>query len=538
MKKNCNRRRHRLSFVYMRFGAYILFICIFFTGRVWAQIDDASDPAAIDVAPLLKIIDTSHEGFGLYPNLNIGDIDGDGYEDMGFGCHNDTINAYTVIHYGGNKLFDKSSDSIVFGVPYACADFDGKDGKQDLITLIDGHPLFRKNFGHYPYFSQIRNTDSIFRQKADNSSPSLQTVFDYDEDGYSDFIVGGANPGPYFGIYSGGSFIYQTLFGSKVIYPNDSCILTTTIYNGAIIGKFGRSLNPMIVCRSTNRIGLFRHDLPFSQDTLLWLTDSGSIDAKVLYAMDITGDGVTDLLISDGMNVYIYPGNDNFGTYRLTKENAYYVIKSPAQLDLTYSLMKDFGGYMRNCGNLIGDGTPLLMVTGTVNDNFGDYVTYAFFYSGGKALDTYYDARYREFRSTDFTMDTLHFIDNTYRGAVVFQSTDGPTGENFLLYNGCTDIPRTPNPNLRIVEPASFATQLIHAFPSVAHQYVRILFSSLQTAGVLRIVNILGQEVERKALLPNNTEEYLPTSSYPNGVYVAELQTAGFTTKVKFVVDH
>jgi hypothetical protein len=531
--------------MYMRIAICIGVLCLFLAAPLRAQIDDAGDPKAINITPLLQIIDTSHLGFGLNANLNIGDIDGDGFEDMGFGCHNDTINDYTVIHFGGNKMFSPSSDSIIFGLPYACADFDGNDGKQDLITLVDGHPLFRKNYGTYPYFSSIRNGDSSFYMYTGAPKPvyvNIDGIIDYDEDGKPDVIGSAGNIivdsqyRDYLITYRGGNFKYNAKSGIRYVAPNDSCLRTIDAY--CIVGKFGNHLKPMTICSNFKKVGVKKNELPFSEDTIVWISDSNVIDSKAMFAMDITGDGVTDLLITDGMNIYVYKGDDNFGNYKLTKENAYYIIKSPAQLDLNYTLMKDFGGYFHDCGNLIGDDTPLLMVTGTVHNDFGDYATYAFFYSGGKALDSYYDAWYREYRQTHFTLDTLHSIDNSGRGAVVFQSSDGPSGENFLLYNGCWNIPRTPNPDLRIVRNQIIFEPSLQIIPTVAHHYITLKFGTTECSGELRIINVLGQEVERRNISSDQSEEFLSTSSYPTGVFVAEFQSNGVTRKTKFVVEH
>jgi hypothetical protein len=531
MRIICNLRRSQLTYssCNMRIIAYI---GILFLSASALKAQDAADPHAIDLTNLFQVIDTSNPGYNCYPNLNIGDIDGDGYEDMVFGRTSDSIDSYDVIHYGGAKIFSKSSDSAIHLLADAAADFNG-DGKTDLISHSK---IFYKNSGTYPYFKFI-SIAGLWSNSFAATSASTIGVTDWEEDGVpciiaeiGDFHNG--DPRTFLALYNKNSN-----FDTTFILPVDSMLLPKSV--SAIIGKFSKHRKPMILCRNGNDLGIIRHELPLSKDTIIWISsiDSNGVTPKKIYSMDITGDGVTDLLVSDGLNIYVYPGNDNFGLYRLTKDNAYYIIKSPAQMDLDFTLMKDFGGYMRNCGNLIGDGTPLLMVTGTVHNDFGDYVTYSFFYSGGKALDTYYDAIYREYRQTNFTLDTLHSIDNTGRTAVVFQS-GAASSTNWLLYDGAQDIPRTPNPNLKSVRAIADSKTRIQSFPSIANKYIRIDIESIHSSGELRIYNLLGVLIETRKTSGLTREEIINTSAYSDGIYITEFQNQNGVTKTKFIIRH
>ena len=350
--------------------------------------------------------------------------------------------------------------------------------------------------------------------------------------------------------------ISDTAYGTPILLPIDSLrigIADTFVdpyytwdFKGLTGGGYRPGHIPMIIWAGSNtladrrryKISLIKNEHHISEDTLDWISnsDSGGVHVQNVYSMDITGDGIDDLLVTDGDSIFIYNGNRNFGTYQLTRSNAYYVIPSPSHLDPRIGHLKDFGGYMRNCGDLTGSGVPVLMTTASQNDQFGNYQTYAFFYCGGKALDSLYDAEYDEPREVFFTMDTLHRINGDARTSVIFQNVE----RNYLIHDGAERIPHRTNPNLRGVEARPTQRFTASAEPSIASTTVRIALGGMDRPvnATIELRNVLGELVDSRSLgvIAGSQIEAFNVSALPSGIYVAEIRLGQSACAVKFVV--
>ena len=220
---------------------------------------------------------------------------------------------------------------------------------------------------------------------------------------------------------------------------------TTATYskNGEPLLFFSSAIadtNPQHTVTST--IGVLRHLNDLAHDTIVYLSHTTDVvhwyhpgtDSMIavtgLYTMDITGDGIPDLLVTDGVYIYIFKGSDSLGYYPLTKYRAYYRIPHPVLLEGSgsdWSYIDGWASSMFNCGDLTGSGVPVLGVIGGSSTS-GDYDA-VFFYCGGKALDSLFDGLLYhnvQFDGGYENLDTLHSIDSTGRSAVLVPLFGGP----------------------------------------------------------------------------------------------------------------
>jgi hypothetical protein len=283
----------------------------------------------------------------------------------------------------------------------------------------------------------------------------------------------------------------------------------------------------------------------FSQDSVIVVSDgaSGGIIVANLYATDITGDGVTDLIVSDGLHIYIFKGGDNFGTYPLIPQNAFYTIKSPRLTDFgNYGFISDFGTSMRACGDLTGSGIPYLAVGADINEA-GFYKGFEFFYAGGKALDSLFDAvvSYEDLGLGG--IDTLHSINSTGRTVALLNDFRNYNFNNydldFLMSRDCEKIPHKTNPQMLNVNPISFQSSCTLQ-AQAGGGFVRIIINGESIgANTLDIFNMLGEDVAKREIGPviGKSIELFTTSDLADGTYFAELRGDHAHAIIKFPVN-
>ena len=535
----------------MRYFAIIGILCAFAS----SAFTQAADPAAIDLSYKLKGIDSSGPGYTLNLNHTVGLQNADPFEDIMLGYFEDTIPNNSALRFGGPLLFNTSnlphvSDDYI--VSYH--DMNG-DSINDIITGVGGggRLRFHKGRNSYPYLDSLPDGQLMFYSYV--YSMSFLGTLDYNHDGIEDVLVYvsdylGSAP-PKFLVYAGGNN-----FDKALINPEDSLPYPLATYRGygELVAKFGKNLPTMLLISQADtgsgktifKTGLIRIHPPLSQDTVEWFTrsdrDSNALSPRNMYAMDITGDGVPDLLALDGTSIYIFKGGDDFGSYPLTKDHAYYVIHSPKEIDINFPLLSGFGGYMYNCGDLTGSGIPYLMVTASESLMTSAH-KYAFFYAGGKALDSKFDAFLQEYgRDSYFTVDTLHTIVDFGRTAAVFQS-DVDAGASFdeLIYQDCDKIPHTPNPDLRIAN-ISIETSTLSAiaYPQIAKNFVKIRISGIGGFSHVRIYlyDILGRLLANREVIASEGEntEYFDLTNYQSGSYVVKIVSQDGIANTHFIV--
>jgi hypothetical protein len=521
---------------------FSLILIVDFASAALAQ--SAADPKAIDFTARMDTLATSDGDFvNLTGNLNVKKQNADQWED--FEIDHSARASYSPLRFGGPWIFDTIGTPRIAGEAIQYGDFDG-DGIGDVID----HDLkFHRGISSYPYFDSAGGS---YLWMHDFPNSFIIGATDFDGDGKLDLLAQMFSSSVYISLFKG-----RPRFGKDSLfqYPDDSLIVPGMIRG--TVAQFNPSLSPEVICyaevRSGRHIGLLHSGVKFSDESVHWLTDTSKapeINVQNIYATDITGDGIPDLLVSDGEYVYIFKGGDDFGTYPLTKERAYYTIPNPRLIDRTGKFLDvdGFGKYMHGLGDLSGAGVPYIMIEASLSDNVGIERTYCMIYAGGKALDSLYDGIVIFKNTSEALLDTLHSVDASGRGAAMIVHNVDPDFNHGdidnLLSRGCDSLPHRTNPTF-VVEPLKLvSTQLaMNTFPSIAKRYVKVhLISSGRTKGELAIYDLLGRTVlSRKIEIdPGENIEYFETSGLANGTYVVRISGSQIATtqSTKFIVSH
>lgn len=525
----------------------VLLIVVFVLSSKAIAQSSAGDPRAVDFSGKMDTIQTSGDNYSLFDNCNVGDIDGDGYDDIALGILGDI--AHSVIRFGGPKLFSSASNPPLAFQVINKGDFNG-DGLIDILGAYSYTHEILLNKSAYPYFDSSLGDRLSFRSYI----PAMRIlgIADFNKDGRDDIVaflgnILGTHKQNYYVQYRGSDHF------DSLVFPEDS--LPYSFLNFWSMGKFASTLPYMSILSKTDTsngkhdsmIGAFVIREPFRDSREIWFshTDSNGVNPKRVDVFDITGDGISDLLVSDGDSIYIYKGDENFGNYLLTKANAYYIIPSPKFLDPdTYDYVQGFGGLMYSCGDLTGTGVPYMMATGTV-DEAGYSKSYAFFYAGGTSLDQKYDAIIQYEGSATFRMDTLHRVDNSGRTSVVLSDWfDGNFGNgdlDLLMHRETETIPQHINPEMEVKEATNYPSPLsITTSPSIAKDQTTVYFHSNSSAsGHLQLFNVLGEKVYDKNVTINAgaDRELLPLHSYSAGAYIIQFITPTHSASTSLILQ-
>ncbi|GEM_PF-3353245 len=535
---------------------------LFAASPIEAQFSHAYDPNYVDFSAKM---DTLRRVF--VTDFNMGLLNDDSFDDLSLYDYNNP----STYQYGGPLLFDSLGLVAPFTLPILHGDFNG-DGIQDLIshgfTLSNG-PLFFKGKKDYPYLDSATGffTDRYHRAYAD--APGIIGAVDVNADGIPD--VFGADGGS--GVLALFAYYGGSHFKDSVITASDSMlVLPEVAWNSGTLGTYGKNAKPMMFIAGsatspdtphtvTYKIGVIRYLNDLAHDTVVYLshtteavhiyhpgTDS-MIAATGLYTMDITGDGIPDLLVTDGVYIYIFKGSDSLGYYPLTKDRAYYRIPHPALLEglsSDWSYIDGWAVSMFNCGDMTGSGVPVLGVIGRSSTS-GDYDA-VFFYCGGKALDSLFDGLLQKNASFDDeydALDTLHSIDNSGRSAVLVSVEN----LDLLLYRNGDKMPHRTNPLwLKVKSSEETPTIAMSAFPAIANRYVKIYTETpTSVSGNLTIFDLLGNAIasRRVEIDAGGNTEYFETSAWPGGTYIARLsagsmddQSSAKVSTTRFIVQH
>jgi hypothetical protein len=457
---------------------------------------------------------------------------------------------------GGPWIFDQTRHQEVAGTPDLCYDFNA-DGYPDLVST--GYGSWYKG-GPGPLFYVDTVPLFNFEYPREFVTHTAIGVADYDSDGYRDLLMTFSSQSHHWiGLYRGGPSWKDTIKLSGLLdlksYRRGYGQLDP--FSTKVVGNFDNSGRASILLlykdtiehKNTGEIGWLQNKLPLEVDTLVWLASYAAPQSipEHLLAMDITGDGIDDLLVSDKQRIYIFKGGSDFGTYPLTPENAFYTIRSPRNLDFAnYGFLTDFGIRMANAGDLSGAGIPYLLV-GDESDILAGSRSVGFVYAGGAALDSLYDGTYM-FAGNSVgrpTLDTLNALDQTGRTAglmLVGPEYEGGYNRRLLLYRGLDKLPHRTNPAMvKYVE--QLRPKSVSVSPTIANSFVTCRWNSQSyLTAEISVRDLLGRTLvtRHEAIHPGENTVYFDISTLAVGTYF--LQTSGVRDRIvssqrtKFVV--
>jgi len=534
MRIICYLSQSQLTLKYMRLFAIIGFLYVF-APAAFAQ---AADVDAIDLSGKMDTIAVGSADGNLVLGgyLNVGLQNPDNWED--FEIVKVSSSAYSIMRFGGPLIFDTTNNPTMYSDATLYGDFDG-DGVGDIIA--DRGTFFFKGESSYPYFQPGSTSQFATRDKF--ASFYYPRAIDFDGDGIIDFLV--YTDDNSIRLYKGG-----TSFGTKKYQFADDSVQFPTALSAMTVGKFGAHLKPMVICYGSKKTYLIKQTGGgFSQDSVLILGDSANAGISItnLYAMDITGDGITDLIVSDNYHIYIFRGGDDFGTYPLTPKTAFYTIKSPRLTDIThFGFVNDFGQFLlRACGDLTGSGIPYLAIGGDQSGS-GYNKSYAFFYAGGKALDSLYDGIIGYVNNGGpLLLDTLHSINSTGRTVGLINNSEDENFNlrdiDFLMFRNCDSIPHKTNPAMNKAVNTNQEGFEVSCFPAIANKFTKIqITSDRYSETTITVFNLLGQVIQKRMIqldLGENTE-FFNTTDWTNGTYIVNIESLSGNRSTKFLVNH
>jgi len=397
--------------------------------RVRIEVDDAGatyplviDPtASVEQAELVATTPTVGADFG-YDLSEAGDIDGDGYDDVIVGEHqNSDLGTYAgaaYVYYGSSTGLDPTRhDQILasdgasydwFGVSVAGAgDLDG-DGYDDVIVGAYGEDDGGSNAGAaYVYYGSsggidLASEDKITAFDADvdfRFGVSVAGVGDMDGDGYDDLAIGsvgrdnfGALVKESVYLYDGGASGVDIASGYEIAgTPNDDWVFGTEVFGAGDVD--GDGLDDLLVGanapafsppRETGAAYVYLGGATPTLNVGLTTATSAGDDAfgyTLGPAGDVNADGYADIVVG----AYLHEGS----TVEEGQVTVYYGsstgISSSSSDSFTASDNTGrlrFGEDVDGAGDLDGDGYDDIVVGAPDDDTLGGAAGAAYVYYG------------------------------------------------------------------------------------------------------------------------------------------------------------
>jgi hypothetical protein len=335
--------------------------------------------------------DGGYNLFG-YSSSGIGDVNGDGYDDIIVGPYRfDSETGRAYVYYGGSSI-DSSPDLLMigetaynsFGVSVSDAGDVNGDGFADVIIGAEGYDSgMGRAYIYYGGSTMNATADVILTNQTTNDffGLAVSSAGDLNNDGYDDVIVGAkgydTDPGSAF-IYFGGSYM-DSIADVTIIGEEDGDCFGYSVsgagdvnndgFDDVIISAFGYD-------SYTGRAYIFFGGNGMDNTADVVMTgekDINTFGASVSGAGDVNNDGYADVIVgaSDYNRAYIYFGGNS--------------MDSIADVTIAGEDDGDSFGYSVSCaGDVNNDGYDDIIVGAYCNNsNTGR----AYIYYGGINMD-------------------------------------------------------------------------------------------------------------------------------------------------------
>jgi hypothetical protein len=505
-----------------RFAA--LSIAVAFVSSV-AHAQMVADPNAIELRPFVTVLDSANPQMRTTPIYNIGDLDGNGFDDLitPILVTDDTgrtTSEMLIERFGANGIM--SADTLDGFNPTLIADWDG-DGRKDIFQIETPGGYYRywlnRGIATPPYFAP-----AVELFKGQDLRPTL--IQDLNGDGIPDLIASISHK-----LY----IFYGPLLTADTLVPNDSIAFNFsqryTYMVGVFVGHFTDSHKKqlLLLTSAQEETGAWMWsitarlypsaDAPnelWNSTPAIVYTDTISA-ALFVYtapaiAADFTADGFDDFLIGDSAHVYVYNGGPTFGSRLMHNADASLVLTSPHMLAPTRYRTMSYPQDITFLGDITGSGIPYIAVDAATNQDSVGNVT-SFFYAGGAALDPFYDATL-----TWPIWYSSHLLPVRSGSVPALVFTNQVTGgmELDLLRDGLANLPHTQRS--RVARRSESSPPLSIEMLSNGN----VALSLPEDAVRLRVYNTIGELVEARPLTAEGCT--LASRNWPHGAYTIAVE--------------
>jgi len=256
--------------------------------------------------------------------FNVGDVNGDGVDDIASQGHYSSESLERVFVYYGGSSFDTIPDIEITNTPaigfgwdvYALGDVNG-DGFDDIGVYAPG---YQESTGKVWVYFGGNPMDTIPDWEKAGTAPHTGFGFsmaggDLNGDGYSDFVIaGGADPSPSVW-YSN----YYVFFGGAELDTVPEFVIEGGNYPGYQMGQYitiiddlngDRFADLLITCGIPRCVLVFFGGSPFNatHDVVLLGMSGASDYDRVSRAGDVNADGYGDIIVGQNGNEGVFGG--------------------------------------------------------------------------------------------------------------------------------------------------------------------------------------------------------------------------------------